>query len=344
MNRFQGVVFLLLLNLGFAGIVSAGVLKIATLAPEGSEWMLEHRAAATKVKELTEGRVTLKFYGGGVMGNDKKVLRKMRIGQLQGAAFSTSGLMERYPDIILYGLPFVYRSQAEVDYTRELFDARLIAGLRDAGFVSFGFAGGGFATFMSSDPISEHADLKGMKIWVPEGDVISYTTLESMDLSPVVLPLSDVLTGLQTGLLDAIVTPPSAALLLQWYTKMRYINPTPVSYTMGIIALDERAYDRLSPTDQKVLKDVFAETYARLDEINRSDNVEAQDALLENGLQLVESNPKDVPYWHKVAAETNATLWAKNAVDPDLFGEFMAALEEYRSANASEEAIADAGK
>ena len=97
----------------------AAVLKIATIAPEGSEWMVEHRGAATKIKELTDGRVTLKFYGGGVMGNDRKVLRKIRIGQLQGAAFTTSGLAERYPDIVLYGMPFVFRSQDEVDFVRQ---------------------------------------------------------------------------------------------------------------------------------------------------------------------------------------------------------------------------------
>lgn len=323
--------------------VLADVLKIATLAPEGSEWMIEHRAAAAKIKERTEGRVMLKFYGGGVMGNDKKVLRKMRIGQLQGAAFSASGLMERYPDIVLYGMPFVFYSQAEVDYVRERLDTTLIAGLRDAGFAVFGFAGGGFAVFMSAEPIREHVDLKTMKIWVPEGDVISFTALESMDLSPVVLSMSDVLMGLQTGLLDAIVTPPSAALLLQWYTKVNYINPMPVSYTLGMLALDMRAFERLKASDQAVVQEILTDTYARLDAINRRDNIEAEDALLANGLQLVESNPKDIPYWHGIARETNAHIWSKNSVNPELLARLMALLEEYRATGADSAAVADVG-
>jgi TRAP-type C4-dicarboxylate transport system substrate-binding protein len=103
-------------------VQAANVFKLATIAPDGSQWMTDHRAAAERIKERTEGRVSLKFYGGGVMGNDRKVLRKIRIGQLQGAAFTTSGLVERYPAMILYGMPFMFRSLEEVDYVRAQLD------------------------------------------------------------------------------------------------------------------------------------------------------------------------------------------------------------------------------
>ncbi len=335
MNNFRA------LSLALAGVpclltgapAGAAVFKIATIAPEGSEWMLEHRAAADRIKQQTEGRVVLKFYGGGVMGNDRKVLRKIRIGQLQGAAFTTSGLAERYPDMVLYGMPFVFQSQAEVDYVREQLDQELMDGLEKAGFVSFGFAGGGFANFMSSQPLRNHKDLDGKKIWVPEGDVISFTALESMNLSPVVLPLSDVLTGLQTGLLDVIVTPPVGALLLQWYTKVKYINPLPVAYTLGLLAIDNRAFERISAADQKVVRDIMTATYVKLDEINRGDNVEAREALLANGLEEVQSDPGDVPYWEDIARKTNEKMWAESAVNKDLYSRLLALLGDYRSAN-----------
>lgn len=322
---------------------SAAVLKIATIAPEGSEWMVEHRAAAKKIKELTEGRVSLKFYGGGVMGNDRKVLRKIRIGQLQGAAFTTSGLAERYPDLLLYGMPFVFRSQDEVDFVRENLDDELMQGLEEAGFVSFGFAGGGFANFMSSQPLTDHASLQGKKIWVPEGDVISFTALESMNLSPVVLPLSDVLTGLQTGLLDVIVTPPVGALLLQWYTKVKYITPLPVAYTIGLLAVDTRAFKRIAPADQQAIRDVMTEIYLRLDEINRQDNIEAEEALLANGLQMVEVNQDDIPYWRDVAEQTNERMWQESGAKQELYEKLMALLEEYRAAGSADEVVAGAG-
>ena len=106
-------------------------LKIATVSPEGTYWMQQMRQGASEIKKRTEGRVELKFYGGGVMGNDKKVLRKIRIGQLHGGAFPASGLAERYPDINLYGLPLVFESLDEVDYVRQQLDQELIDGLAD---------------------------------------------------------------------------------------------------------------------------------------------------------------------------------------------------------------------
>ena len=108
---------------------AANTLKIATVAPEGSQWMQDMRIAAKEIGQRTDERVKIKFYGGGVMGNDKKVLRKIRIGQLQGGVFTANGLAERYRDIVLYGLPMVFRSQDEADYVRERMDPILAAGL-----------------------------------------------------------------------------------------------------------------------------------------------------------------------------------------------------------------------
>ena len=340
MNHFRVLLAALLPLLA----LQAGALeiKIATVAPEGSEWMQEHRAAGDVIRERTEGRVVFKFYGGGVMGNDKKVLRKIRIGQLQGAAFTTSGLSERYFDIVLYGMPFAFLSQDEVDFVREQLDARLMAGLEEAGFVSFGFAGGGFATFMSAEPVSRQTDLSDKKIWVPEGDVISFRALESMQLSPVILPVADVMTGLQTGLIDVIVTPPVGALLLQWYTKVGYVNPMPVAYTLGILGIADRAWQRISAEDQAVIREVMTATYERLDKINRQDNIEAYEALLANGIQPVEANADDIPYWRSVAESTNTRIWEEKASDKSLYIDMQALLAEFRASQTGDMAAADA--
>ena len=132
---------------------NAADIKIATVAPDGSRWMQQMRAGAEEVKARTAGRVTLKFYPGGVMGNDAQVLRKIRIGQLQGGAFTAGGLAERYPGLNLYGIPLLFRSLDEVDAVRAALDPELAAGLERAGFVTFGFIEGGFANLLSNEPI-----------------------------------------------------------------------------------------------------------------------------------------------------------------------------------------------
>ena len=122
--------------------------KIATISPDGTRWMNMMRAAANDIKSQTNGRVRFKFYPGGVMGNDSSVMRKIRIGQLHGAAFTGGGLAEAYPDIAIYGLPMLFANLAEVDYVRARMDKVFEAGMEDAGFVNFGIVEGGFAMFM----------------------------------------------------------------------------------------------------------------------------------------------------------------------------------------------------
>jgi TRAP-type C4-dicarboxylate transport system substrate-binding protein len=321
----------LLVAAGIAQPVCAAKFKFATIAPEGSQWMQDMRGAATEIKARTDGRVSVKLYGGGVMGNDKKVLRKIRIGQLQGGAFTSTGLAERYPDIVLYGLPLLFGSQDEVDFVRERMDALLEQGLEDSGFVSFGFAGGGFAKLMGDRPARGLEDLRGRKVWVPEGDPISYAAMEALRLSPVVLPITDVLMGLQTGLLEYVATPPVGAVVLQWYTKVKYVTSLPIAYTLGVMVVEKRAFQRLSNEDQVVFRDVMRGIYEGFDTQNRRDNREAEEALRANGLQVVDPDPAQVPEWRRVAAETNQRLGSEGAFSTELLRQLLDHLEEYRS-------------
>jgi TRAP-type C4-dicarboxylate transport system substrate-binding protein len=315
-----------------AGTASAQVFKIATIAPENSAWMIEMRAAAAEIGERTSGRVTVKYYGGGVMGNDRKVLRKMRIGQLQGGAFAASGLLERFPDLSIYGLPLLFESLEEVDYVQAQIDAQLMAGMEKVGLVGFGSAGGGFAYLMGGAPARTIEDLQGKKTWVPEGDAVTYASMEVMRLSPVVLPISDVLTGLQTGLLDYVATPTSAALLLQWYTKVKYVTMQPIAYTVGIMAIEKKVFDKMSLEDQNVFREVMTRTYVTFGEMNRSDNVKAEAALKANGIEFIEPAPGAIASWADLVAASNAKIWAEGGYTPDLLARVEKMLADYRAA------------
>ena len=131
-------------------------IKIATIAPESSSWMKDMRAGAEAIENATEGRVKFKFYGGGVQGNDKQVLRKMRIGQLHGSTFTSSTLGDLFKDAVLYAMPMLFDNLEEVQYVRGHMDDRLRELMEQAGYVNFGFAGGGFAYLMSKRPIASN--------------------------------------------------------------------------------------------------------------------------------------------------------------------------------------------
>ncbi|NNF16121.1 MAG: TRAP transporter substrate-binding protein DctP, partial [Gammaproteobacteria bacterium] len=187
----------------------------------------------------------------------------------------------------LYGLPFLFDSLEEVDVVRKAMDRTMIEGLREKGLVSFGLASGGFAHIMSNEPVRNVQDMKGKRVWVPEGDLISYAAMERFGLSPVTLPATDVLTGLQTGLIDVIGSSAIGALVLQWHTKVNYISTMPVSYLFGLMAIEEKYYERLSPADQRIVEDVYVRMYQQMEISNNVDNAAAMTALEESGLKLI---------------------------------------------------------
>ena len=321
----------LLACLGF--VASAADLKLATVAPDGSHWMQQMRAAAEEIKTRTGGRVIVKFYPGGVMGNDSQVLRKIRVNQLQGGAFSAGGLAERYNGLNLYGIPLLFRSVDEVDAVRAKLDPKLAAGLEQAGFVTFGFVEGGFANLFSNEPIRTVNEMRRKKVWVPDGDQISFLAMQELGLSPVTLPVTDVLTGLQTGLIEITFASPVVALVLQWHTKVKYITRLPVSYSYGVPAIDKEAFGRLSADDQKVVREVMTKTLSGLDHEARADNEHAYETLLSAGLKPVDVGVGDLDSWRHTIEGMYPQLRSRPDVNAELFDELQAILAEYRKAH-----------
>jgi TRAP-type C4-dicarboxylate transport system substrate-binding protein len=316
-----------------AGPSLAAEIKIASVAPDGSRWMQQMRAGAAEVQSRTDGRVSFKFYPGGVMGSDGQVLRKIRVGQLQGGAFTAGGLGERYGALNLYGIPLLFRSLEEIDAVRAELDADLAAGLERAGFVTFGFIEGGFANLLSNEPIRSVEDMRRKKVWVPEGDPISFMVMETLGLSPAVLPVTDVLTGLQTGLIDITFASPVAALVLQWHTKVRYITELPISYSMGIFAIEKSVLDGLSAEDRAVVRDVMGRYIDELDREAREDNRKAAEVLARSGLETVGVNAADVEGWRRTIEGLYPRLRQRPDIDAAMFDRLLAILATYRRAH-----------
>jgi len=118
------------------------------------------------------------------MGDDKVVLRKIRIGQLHGGAVVSGSLSDYFPDNQVYGLPLKFRSFEEVDYVRERMDPLLTGGLEKSGFVTFGLAEGGFAYVMSNAPVRTLDDLRKRKVWAPDNDLTTLEAVKAFGITP----------------------------------------------------------------------------------------------------------------------------------------------------------------
>jgi len=298
----------LCLMIGTASAARAVRLKIATLSPEGSPWMEKMRQGAEEIEKNTQGRVTFRYYPGGVMGDDKAVLQKIRIGQLQGGAVVSGSLADVFPENQIYGLPLKFRSFAEVDHVRQHMDTLIAEGLEKGGFVTFGLAEGGFAYIMSAQPIRTVTDLRQRKIWIPDNDPAIREGVKAFDISPIPLSIADVRAGLQTGLIDTVTTSPIGAIALQWHTQIRYLTDLPFLYIYAVLAIDKKAFSQISPEDQPVVREILSNVFHDIDRQNRSDNVKAMEALKNQGIQFVQPPAENLDEWYKRAAEVPQRL------------------------------------
>jgi TRAP-type C4-dicarboxylate transport system substrate-binding protein len=323
------VIILMLLPVSSAFAV---VLKIATVSPEGATWMVKMRQAAKEIKKRTDNRVKFKFYSGGIMGSDESVLRKIRIGQLHGGAVTGGSLIGVYPDLTLYSLPYIFRSLAEVDAVRDQMDKLLIDGLEDKGFVTFGLAEGGFAYLMSNKAVRSAQDLKSQKVWVISGDKLSQTIFETASVSPIPLPLSDVMTGLQTGLIDTIATSPIAAIALQWHTRVKYLTDTPLSYFFALLTVSKKAFNKIPPNDQKIVKSIMANAFEEINTQNRIDNDNARNALQKQGVKFIDMPKEVLDNWKHTAQVARKRLENENLYSLDMLTRMQGILHNFRKA------------
>ena len=306
-------------------------LKIATLTPDGSLWMKMIRNGAKEITRKTDQRVKFKFYPGGVMGDDKAVMRKIRIGQLQGGAVTAGTLSGSYRDIQIYHLPIVFDSLEEVDYVRSRMDPILVEGMREGGFVIFGLAEGGFAYLMSKQPIVSAADLRKQKVWIPTDDSISRETASAFDVKPIPLTVPEVRTALQTGLIDTVTTSPIAAIALQWHTQVNYIADTPLIYLYAVLAIDRRAFNRISTEDQLVVQEIMQDVWKKIDRKNRQDNIDAIKALQNQGIRLVKPEPEEQNKWQQFAAEVPRRMIESGRISRDIFTQLQNHLQDFRT-------------
>jgi len=291
----------------------ATVIKIATLSPDGTTWMKKMREAAATISKQTGDRVKFKFYPGGVMGNENSILRKMRIDQLHGAAVTSGSLTRYFIDADIYGMPFLFNSVKEVNYVRSHMDKLIIKGLEDKGLVSFGLAESGFAYILSNTPIKSVSDLRKQKVWIPDTES-ARDTVKAFSLTPIPLPISDVLSGLQTSLINTIASSPIAAIALQWHTQVKYLTDMPLLYSWGTLVINKKIMDKLQKSDQEIVHRVMSEVFKGIDLQNQKDNISALAALKNQGIKFIIPEPNQVAEWKNLAQKANLQL-VKNGLN-----------------------------
>jgi TRAP-type C4-dicarboxylate transport system substrate-binding protein len=322
------VLFLLILIYTIASAKTE--IKFATVAPDGSTWMNVMQEFTAAVEDSTDGRVTFRIYPGGVAGDEFVVLRKIRVGQLHSGGFTGVGLGEILPQVRILDAPYLFQSYAEVDYvTSELFDY-FSQKFEDKGFILLGWAEVGFVYIFTNTPVTGLDDMRGVKMWMWEGDPIAEATFKTFDISPIPLSLTDVLTSLQTNLIDGVYVSPLACVALQWYTKVKYMLDLPLANSNGAILLKKSQFMKLSGEDQDILRKLSRKYFNNLTWLSREDNKKSLDLIREEGIEFTKLNDQTKKSdFYETGKKTRRLLIGK-LYDEEFLNKVEGKVEEFR--------------
>lgn len=277
------------------------VIKFASLATEGSTWLNVMREYDAAVRKESGGRLGFKIYAGGVQGEDKDVMRKIRLGQLHSAGITGVGVGEISPKLRIHDAPFLFENTAEVDHFLATFEKELNDEFVKNGFVLLGWAEVGMVYVLTNTPVRSVPDMNGVKMWAWEGDPIAEAAFKALGISPIPLSVVDVLTSLQTGLINGAYTSPLAAVALQWNTRVKYMLNVPLADASGAVVVSKKKFDTLPPDLQEILVRNGKKFMADLTRKSREENTAAIQTMKKNGVQLVDVQNA------KVLAEFQAT-------------------------------------
>ncbi len=284
-------------------------LRMATLAPEGSDWAREFDATASALNQLTDGAVEIKIYPGGVMGDEPAMIKKVRTGQLDGAAVTSVGLAQINKSVLVMQLPMLFKNEKQLDYVRAKMSPTFEKLFLDAGFTLGVWGDVGKIHLFTNKPVAVPSDLKGCKFWVWGADEVTKATAKAAGVSGVELDVPDVLPSLQTGLIDAFSASPYAAIALQWYTKATHVTNLNLAMGIGASVMSADKWNALDDDIKEVFKKVLAESQPRLLKRIRKANAKAASTLQKKGITVVE--PEDMVAWSSVAITVRNQLTGK---------------------------------
>jgi len=320
---------LLAFLLAAASLSAQVVVKLGSLAPADSPWDKALQKMALDWQAISRGRVSVKVYSGGIAGDAPDMLRKLRIGQLQAAALSGSGLGKIHPDFLVYQLPFMAKNDAELEYLFGRLRPRLEKLAEEKGFTFLAFTRSGWLHFFSKSKVLVPADMARLKLFVMEGSPEVDQAWKEMGFHIVPLPTNDAFAGLQSGMVDIFTASPLSAAALQWFAlapQMTDFNWSP--FTGGLVIASSvwrRIPAELRPELVRATESALAGMVAEVEKVE----AQAMQIMKQNGLVVNSPNPEQMKQWESLV-ERGLKILLDNPISGDIYREARGYLEEYR--------------
>ncbi len=313
---------------------SAQLVKFGTLAPEGSPWYSVAREMAAEWKKISGGKVDVRIYPGGVVGDDPDMVRKMRIGQLQMAGLTGEGLRQIVPDINVLQVPMLLANDGELEYVRGKMSPEFEAALEAKGFKLLAWADAGWVRFFTSRPVVHPNDLKGEKLWTWAGDDTSYLEAwKAAGFTPVPLPATEIYTGLQSRLITAVQATPLATLSLQWYAKANHMSDFTIAPFVGAMVITTKAWNEIPEAMRASLLEQAKKAGEKVQTLGNKMNGEAIESMKKRGLVVENVPAAAVAEWEAMAKQFAYPKLVGASIPAAAMTKATALRDEYRKAH-----------
>ena len=305
-------------------------IKVATLVPEGSPWHKALKKIAAEWHEISDGRVRLKIYAGGIAGDETDTIRKMRINQIQAAMVTGKGLGYIHPDFYVYQLPFMTHSDEELDYLFLQLQPELEKLLEGKGFTLLAFSKSGWLRFFANTEAVTLEEMKRLKLFSLEGSSSIDQAMKEMGFQIVPLKANEVFAAMQSGMVDAFAAAPVVAASMQWFALTPHMNDFLWIPLTGGLIISNRAWkmipselnSRLKASTETILRDLYYEAM----EVEK----QAIRIMKENGLVIHPVPDYTLSQWRNMV-EKGFELLIGDTISRGIYEQALLILEEYRS-------------
>ncbi|HEX8952468.1 MAG TPA: TRAP transporter substrate-binding protein DctP [Polyangia bacterium] len=309
------------------------VLRLSSIAPEGTGYARELRALAADTLAQTQGRVRIKTYLGAVAGEEQNAWERVQRGQIDGVASAAMLCEQLSPTMRVMRLPGMFRSRQEAVAVLTRIKPLADREFERAGVRSLGVTMVGPVMLFTREPVRSLADIRRHTFWIWDADKVMASVYPTLGFSVLPLPIYEAARAYEAGRHEGFVATPAAALAFQWSTLARYYSPMPIAYLVGCLVFANRAYDELSLADQHALAGAAAKTVVRLDEVGREMDAQLTTGGLfaKQGLRAVPASSELETEFQVAAQRGRAALMADRRVDPELVAKVEQMLAEIRA-------------
>jgi TRAP-type C4-dicarboxylate transport system substrate-binding protein len=306
------------------------LIKMGTVAPEGSPWHQILQQMGQQWQKISDGKVTLRIYPGGVLGDEPDMITKMRIGQLQAVALSGSGLSRLEPAVACLQIPMMIESYEELDYVRDRIAPRLEKLLDAKGYIALNWGDAGWVHFFTKTPARRLDDIRKMKLFTMAGDADALELYQSAGFRPVPLATTDMMSALQTGLIEAFDVPPLLAMLNQWFGLARYMIDVKWAPLVGATVVSKKAWERLPESMRPAMLEAARSAGIRLRTEIRKMGDDAVVEMKKRGLNVIAVDAATLAEWRREVEEAYPKLRGR-LVPAELFDEVKRLRDEFRA-------------